>query len=113
MTKTVGRILVGVLILVAAVALFAGFGTPGGQTFVDNVQAAAKSFWSWTADQIGDPSTWPTAGNFALSAGIAVGIFLFLLAVIPGFRAGRNFAIGAVVFTALGFLLYFAPSLGG
>lgn len=110
--SALGKIMVGLLAAIAAVALFAGFGTPGGQTFVDNVQAAAASFWTWTTDQIGSLSDWPTAGNFALSAGIAVGIFLFLLAVIPGFRQGRNFAIGAVVFTALGFLLYFAPSLG-
>ena len=71
---------------------------------------AWRSFWGWAGSLTGGLSGLPTAGNPVAAIAWAAVLFLATLAFIPGVRQGRAFAITALLFTALAFVLY-APGL--
>jgi hypothetical protein len=99
-----------ILLLGLAAAVVIGFQSPTGRAFWDGLWQAVSSVLRYLGDQIGRLSGTAVAGNAWAAIGIAAILFLVTLALAPGLRAGRNFAIMAVVFTAVGFILY-QPSI--
>jgi hypothetical protein len=99
-----------ILLLGLAAAVVIGFQSPTGRAFWDGIWQAVSTVLTYLGDQIGRLNGTAVAGNLWAAVGIAAIAFLATLALVPGLRAGRNFAIMAVVFTAVAFILY-SPSI--
>jgi hypothetical protein len=97
----------GALLLAGlAVAVIIGFQTPTGRRFWDGIWQAGSTVVTFIGDQIARLSGTPIAGNAAAAVAVAAIAFVVTLMLVPALRGGRAFAILAVVFTALAFLLY-------
>lgn len=103
---------IGGALLVAglAIAVIIGFQTPTGRRFWDGVWQAGSTVVGFASDQVGRVNGTPVAGNVWAAIGIAAIAFLVLITLVPGLRSGRGFAITAILFTALAFVLY-QPSI--
>lgn len=103
---------IGGALLVAglAVAIIIGFQTPTGRRFWDGIWQAGSTVLGFAGDQLGRVSGTPVAGNLWAAIGIAAMGFLLIITLVPALRAGRGFAILAIAFTALAFVLY-QPSI--
>lgn len=95
-----------ILLLGLAVAVIIGFQTPTGRAFWDGIWQAVAAVLGYLGDQIGRLNGTAIAGNLGVSVAVAAIAFLLTLALVPALRGGRNFAIMAVVFTAVAFILY-------
>jgi hypothetical protein len=97
----------GALLLAGlAVAVIIGFQTPTGRSFWDGIWQAGSTVVSFIGDQIARLGGTPIAGNLGAAVAVAAVAFVITLMLVPGLRAGRGFAIMAVAFTALAFVLY-------
>jgi hypothetical protein len=99
---------IGGALLVAglAVAVIIGFQTPTGRQFWDGIWQAGETVVTFVGDQAGRLSGTAIAGNLWAAIGVAAIGFLILITLVPGLRSGRAFAIMAILFTALAFVLY-------
>jgi hypothetical protein len=109
---------IGGALLVAglALAVIIGFQTPTGRQFWDGIWQAGSTVVEFVGDQLGRLSGTAIAGNLWAAIGVAAIAFLVLITLVPGLRSGRAFAITAVLFTALAFVLYqpsIVANLGG
>lgn len=101
----------GALLLAGlAIAVIIGFQTPTGREFWDGIWQAGETVIQFIGDQLARLSGTGVAGNLWASIGIAAIGFLVIITLAPGLRAGRGFAILAIAFTALAFVLY-QPSI--
>ena len=99
---------IGGALLVAglAIAVIIGFQTPTGRQFWDGIWQAGEAVVSFIGDQAGRLTGTPIAGNVWAAVGVAAIAFLVVITLVPPLRVGRGFAILAIVFTALAFVLY-------
>jgi hypothetical protein len=95
-----------ILLLGLAAAVVIGFQSPTGRAFWDGLWQAVSSVLRYLGDQIGRLNGTAIAGNLGVSVAVAAIAFLLTIALVPALRAGRNFAIMAVVFTVIAFILY-------
>ena len=100
------------LLLGLAIAVIIGFQTPTGRRFWDGIWQAGETVVFFIRDQATRLGGTPIAGNPWAAIGVAALLFLITITLVPGLRVGRGFAIMAVLFTALGFILY-NPSVVG
>jgi hypothetical protein len=100
------------LLLGLAIAVIIGFQTPTGRRFWDGIWQAGATVVDFIRDQAVRLGGTPIAGNAWAAIGAAAILFLITITLVPGLRVGRGFAIMAVLFTALGFILY-NPSVVG
>jgi hypothetical protein len=104
----------GALLLAGlAIAVIIGFQTPTGRQFWDGVWQAGATVVTFVGDQGVRLSGTAVAGNLWAAIGIAAVAFLVVITLAPGLRAGRGFAVMAIVFTALAFVLYQPSILNG
>jgi len=97
----------GALLLAGlAVAVIIGFQTPTGRRFWDGIWQAGSTVVTFIGDQFSRLGGTPIAGNALAALGVAAIAFLLTIMLVPGIRQGRGFVIMAVLFTALGFILY-------
>jgi hypothetical protein len=97
----------GALLLAGlAVAVIIGFQTPTGRAFWDGIWQAGAAVVSFVGAQVSRLSGTAVAGNLWAAIGIAAIGFLATITLVPGLRAGRGFAVMAILFTALAFVLY-------
>jgi len=97
----------GALLLAGlAVAVIIGFQTPTGRRFWDGIWQAGSTVVTFIRDQAARLTGTPIAGNAWAAIGVAAILFLIVLMLAPPLRAGRGFAILAIVFTAVAFILY-------
>lgn len=97
----------GALLLAGlAVAVIIGFQTPTGRRFWDGIWQAGASVVDFFRGQSGRLGISGVQGNALAAVGAAAILFLLLIMFVPGVRQGRAFVICAVLFTALGFILY-------
>ena len=103
---------IGGFLLLAGVVIAAiiGFQTPTGRQFWDGIWQAGSTVVSFIGDQAGRLTGTPVAGNLWAAIGIAAIAFLVTITLVPALRVGRGFAILAIAFTALAFVLY-QPSI--
>ena len=94
------------LFLGLAIAVIIGFQTPTGRRFWDGIWQAGETVVDYIRDQATRLGGTPIAGNPWAAIGAAALLFLIVLMFAPPLRQGRGFAILAVVFTAVGFILY-------
>ncbi len=99
---------VGGALLVAglAIAVIIGFQTPTGRQFWDGIWQAGATVVTFIGDQVARLSGTAVAGNLWAAIGVAAIGFLVIITLVPGLRSGRAFAIMAILFTALAFVLY-------
>ena len=99
---------VGGFLLLAglALAVIIGFQTPTGRQFWDGIWQAGETVVTFIGDQVARLSGTAVAGNLWAAIGVAAIAFLILITLVPGLRSGRSFAIMAILFTALAFVLY-------
>ena len=99
---------IGGALLVAglAIAVIIGFQAPTGRQFWDGIWQAAETVVTFIGDQVARLSGTAVAGNLWAAIGVAAIGFLVLITLVPGLRSGRSFAIMAILFTALAFVLY-------
>ena len=104
----------GALLLAGlAVAVIIGFQTPTGRAFWDGIWQAGATVVRFVGDQVARLGGTPIAGNLGAAVAVAAIAFVLTLMLVPGLRAGRGFAIMAVLFTALAFVLYNPSVIGG
>ena len=97
----------GALLLAGlAVAVIIGFQTPTGRSFWDGIWQAGSTVVSFIGDQFARLGGTPIAGNLGAAVAVSAVAFVITLMLVPGLRVGRGFAILAVLFTALAFVLY-------
>jgi hypothetical protein len=94
------------LLLGLAIAVIIGFQTPTGRQFWDGIWQAGATVVTFLRDQAARLSGTPIAGNVWASIGVAAIGFLIVMTLVPPLRVGRGFAILAIVFTAVAFILY-------
>lgn len=104
----------GALLLAGlAVAVIIGFQTPTGREFWDGIWQAGSAVVGFVGDQGVRLTGTPVAGNLGAAVAIAAIAFLIVITLVPPLRLGRGFAILAILFTALAFILYQPSILGG
>lgn len=104
----------GALLLAGlAVAVIIGFQTPTGREFWDGIWQAGSAVVGFIGDQGVRLNGTAVAGNLGVAIAIAAIAFLVTITLVPGLRVGRGFAILAVLFTGLAFILYQPSILGG
>lgn len=104
----------GALLLAGlAVAVIIGFQTPTGREFWDGIWQAGSAVVGFIGDQGVRLNGTAVAGNLGVAIAIAAIAFLLTITLVPGLRVGRGFAILAVLFTGLAFILYQPSILGG
>jgi hypothetical protein len=101
------------LLLGLAIAVIIGFQTPTGRRFWDGIWQAAETVVLYIRDQATRLGGTPIAGNPWAAIGVAALLFLLVLMFVPGLRQGRGFAVLAVVFTIIGFILYNPSVISG
>src|SRR4029450_6997463 len=111
--KVLNRVGGALLLLGLAIAVIIGFQTPTGRQFWDGIWQAGQTVVTFIGDQIARLSNTAIAGNLWAAIGVAAIAFLVLITLVPGLRSGRSFAIMAILFTALAFVLYDAPIVSG
>ena len=94
------------LLLGLAIAVIIGFQTPTGRRFWDGIWQAGATVVDFIRDQAARLTDTPIAGNVWASIGVAAIGFLIVMTLVPPLRVGRGFAILAIVFTAIAFILY-------
>ena len=99
---------VGGALLVAglAIAVIIGFQTPTGRQFWDGIWQAGATVVTFIGDQVARLSGTAVAGNLWAAIGVAAIGFLVIITLVPGLRSGRAFAVMAILFTSLAFVLY-------
>lgn len=106
---------VGGAVLAAAllVAFALGSNTPAGREIWASFGTALRAIGDAAQDLGVQLNSTPVAGNAWAALGVTSVAFILTLILIPGLRAGRGFAVLAVVYTAIGFLLYQPSIIGG
>lgn len=95
-----------------ALAVLIGFQTPTGRQFWDGIWQAGETVVNYVGDQGVRLNNTAVAGNLGVAIAIAAISFLVVITLVPPLRVGRGFAILAIFFTALAFILY-QPSILG
>ena len=89
-----------------AIAVIIGFQTPTGRQFWDGIWQAGKTVVDFIRAQGVRLDGTAVSGNAWAAIGVAAILFLVTIVLVPGLRVGRGFAVLAIVFTALAFVLY-------
>lgn len=103
----------GALLLAGlAIAVIIGFQTPTGRQFWDGIWQAGATVVNYIRSQGVRLNGTAVAGNAWAAIGVSAILFLIVMTLVPPLRVGRGFAILAILFTALAFILYNPTILG-
>jgi hypothetical protein len=95
-----------------AIAVIIGFQTPTGRQFWDGIWQAGATVVNYVRSQGVRLDGTAVSGNAWAAIGVSAILFLIVMTLVPPLRVGRGFAILAIIFTALAFVLYNPTILG-